>query len=186
MHRQTLLAWAMIGTITSGCAGNYGSLPPVSSSSSGPYRLGAGDEIRVAVFGLDALTNTYVVSDTGAISVPLLQAIAVEGHTTSEVEALLTAQLHARDIAPRANVSVQIQKYRPFYILGEVQKPGEIPFAPGMTVLKAVSIAGGYTFRANTRHVIVTRAGPHPERARASVTDAVRPGDTILVPEAWF
>lgn len=186
MHRHALLALGLVVPLLAGCASGYGNLPPVGTASAEPYRLGPGDEVRVTVFGLDALTNTYAVNDVGAISVPLLKAVTVQGHTTAEVEAMLAAELHARDIAPKASVSVQVAKYRPFYILGEVQKPGEIPFAPGMTILKAVSIAGGYTFRADTRQAIVTRAGPPAERGRAKATDAVRPGDTILVPEAWF
>lgn len=186
MYRRTLLAFALVLPLISACASDYAGLPSLSAPAAEPYRLGSGDEIRVSVFGFDALTNTYSISDAGTISVPLLNAVRVEGLTTAEVETLLAGQLRARDIAPKASVSVQVQKYRPFYILGEVQKPGEIPFAPGMTILKAVSIAGGYTFRADKKNVIVTRAGPNAQRARATATDAVRPGDTILIPEAWF
>jgi polysaccharide export outer membrane protein len=186
MKRRTLIGLALTAPLLAGCGAGYGNLTPLAALPVEPYRLGSGDEIRVAVFGFDALSSTYAISDVGTIAIPLLGAVPVEGHTTEEVETTLIAMLRARDIAPKANVSVQVQKYRPFYILGEVQKPGEFPYSPGMTILKAVSIAGGYTFRADTKQAIVTRAGSHAERGRAGPEDAIRPGDTILVPEAWF
>lgn len=183
MRWRSPIALLLLLAAVEGCAANYGGMPAIAAEAAEPYRLGSGDEIRVTIFGLDGLTNTYAVGDAGAISVPLLNTITVQGRTVGEVETLLATQLRERDIAPRASVSVQVARYRPFYILGEVQKPGEIAFAPGMTILKAVSIAGGYTFRANTRRAIVTRAG---ENKRALATDLIRPGDTIVVPEAWF
>jgi polysaccharide export outer membrane protein len=186
MKRRTLLALTLTMPLLVGCATGYAGLPPLAASPAEAYRLGSGDEIRVSVFGFDALNGTYAVSDVGMVAIPLLGAVPVQGHSTDEVETILATILRSRDIAPKASVSVQVQKYRPFYILGEVQKPGEFPYAPGMTILKAVSIAGGYTFRADTKQAIVTRSGAHPERARANPMDAIRPGDTILVPEAWF
>lgn len=176
----------MIMVPVTACTADYARLPPISSAGASGYRLGAGDEIRITVFGFDALSNSYAVSDTGTVSLPLIDSLPVEGRTLPEVQQALAEVLRVRDIAPRANVTVQVVKYRPFYILGEVQKPGEYPYSPSMTVLKAVSLAGGYTFRADTRHALITRASPRPERGRADPLSPIQPGDTIMIPETWF
>jgi len=186
MRRRTLLTMIVTVPLVMGCSGQYGGLPSLAAPSPEPYQLGPGDEIRITVFGFDALSGTYAVSDSGIIAVPLVGTLSVQGRSIGDVETMLASTLQKRDIAPRANISIQVQRYRPFYILGEVQKPGEISYAPGMTILKAVSIAGGYTFRADTKQAIVSRPGARPERGRAAPMDAVRPGDTIIVPEAWF
>src|SRR3546814_5790142 len=89
------------------------------------YRLGAGDEVRISVFGLDALTNTYVVGDAGTISLPLVDEIPARGKTTQELEALIANNLRQRDVIKDPSVSAQVLKYRPFFILGEVQRPGQ-------------------------------------------------------------
>ena len=130
----------------------------------------------------------YTVSDAGTISLPLLNSINVDGLSTAELETAIAGTLRTRDLAPNASVSVQVQKFRPFYILGEVQKPGQYPYTPGMTVLTAVSIAGGYTFRANTH---AGRADPDTQaRVEQGRVPApmrlILPGDTIVVPETWF
>src|SRR3546814_10386083 len=87
------------------------------------YRLGAGDEVGFSVFGLDALTNTYVVGDAGTISLPLVDEIPARGKTTQELEALIANNLRQRDVIKDPSVSAQVLKYRPFFILGEVQRP---------------------------------------------------------------
>ena len=169
------------------CAGSVSTLPPVQSVADQTYRLGPGDELRIAVYGFDSITNAYTVSDAGTISLPLLAAMDVEGLSTADLEAAISGALRTRDLAPRASVSVQVQKFRPFYILGEVQRPGQYPYVPGMTVLTAISIAGGYTFRANKRDAELVRTQKNVSyRARAGTEARVLPGDTLLVPEAWF
>ena len=117
----------------------------------------------------------------------MLSTIQVAGKSPPELETEIASVLRTRDLAPNANVSVQVEKYRPFYILGEVQKPGEYPYVPGMTVLTAVSIAGGYTFRANKKAAAVDRVnGNTRSKARLDADSPVMPGDTIVIPEAWF
>lgn len=170
-----------------GCASTVSQLPPVESVADQTYRLGPGDELRVMVYGFDSMTNAYTVSDAGTISLPLISTLEVEGLSTAELETAISGQLRTRDLAPRASVSVQVQKFRPFYILGEVQRPGQYPYVPGMTVLTAVSIAGGYTFRANKQDTELVRTRKRVSyRARASADARVLPGDTLMVPEAWF
>jgi polysaccharide export outer membrane protein len=97
------------------------------------------------------------------------------------------AQLEGRELAVKPSVSAQVQKYRPFFILGEVQRPGQYPYVPGMSVLTAVSIAGGYTFRAETQYAAITRQnGEKIIKGRARQQTPVLPGDTIYVYEDWF
>lgn len=151
------------------------------------YHLGPGDEVRISVFGLDALTNTYVVGDAGSISLPLINEIPVRGKTTQEVEAMIASTLRDKDVVKNPSVSAQVLKYRPFFILGEVQRPGQYPYVPGMSVLTAVSIAGGYTFRANTGTASITRIdGEKTIKGKAGQQTPVMPGDTVFVPEDWF
>ena len=151
------------------------------------YQLGAGDEIRVSVFGLDALTNAYVVGDAGTISLPLVSEIPVRGKTTRDVEVAIANSLREKDVVKNPSVSVQVTKYRPFFILGEVQRPGQYPYVPGMSVLTAVSIAGGYTFRANSKNASITRnIQDKIVKGRANPETPVMPGDTVLIPESWF
>lgn len=169
------------------CASSVSGLPPVQSAADQSYQLGPGDELRIVVFGFDSITNTYTVNDAGTISLPLIATVGVEGLSTTELEAAISGALRSRDLAPRASVSVQVQKFRPFYILGEVQKPGQYPYVPGMTVLTAVSIAGGYTFRANKREAELIRTYKRvSHKARAGAEARIMPGDTLMVPEAWF
>jgi polysaccharide biosynthesis/export protein len=185
--RTTAILLACLFAPLSACGADYRGLPPISSAGiGGDYTLGSGDEIRIAILGLDPASNTYVVSEAGGVSIPMLGNLMVAGKTTAEVERLIADRLRGSEIAPRASVAVQIQKYRPFYILGEVQKPGQYEFVPGLDVLKAVSLAGGYTFRADRRHPIVTRSTGSAATARALPTSPLRPGDTVVIPEAWF
>ena len=139
------------------CSDAYSDLPVATAGSTDRYTLGPGDSIKVAVYGFDAMAGSYVVSDAGTISLPMLSTIRVVGKSAPELETEIAGVLRARDLAPNANVSVQVEKYRPFFILGEVQRPGQYPYVPGMTVLTAVSIAGGYTFRANKDVAAVDR-----------------------------
>lgn len=166
---------------TTACAGS--NLPDLPAQQNAPYRLGAGDELRVTVFGLDSVNNTYRVSDTGSIAVPLVDSVSVAGKSIDEAQVAIAEALRSRQIVLDPRVSVQMQTYRPFFILGEVQRPGQYPYVPGMSVTTAVSIAGGYTFRANTKRARITRdARP----ANAGADSAVQPGDTITIPESWF
>ncbi len=180
-----LIAVAM--AVMPACSSAQGVSSPTQSVGQPAYQLGAGDEIRIAVFGLDALTNTYVVGDAGTISLPMVNEIPVKGRTTREVEAMIATELRDKDVVKNPSVSVQVMKYRPFFILGEVQRPGQYPYVPGMSVLTAVSIAGGYTFRANSKHASITRnIGDKIIKGRAGPETPVMPGDTVLIPEDWF
>lgn len=184
MMRRGILMALMLGLGVASTTAVAAPIPPVSMT---PYRLGAGDEIRVTVFGLDALTNTYAIGDEGTISLPLLPAVQVMSKTVPEVEAAIAEAIRARDLVRQPSVSVQVQKYRPFFILGEVQKPGSYPYVPGMSVLTAVSIAGGYTFRADKKKAKISRPmNGQLVKGSASPQTPVVPGDTVMIDEAWF
>jgi len=183
---MSIVLWlAVLGTTS--CASPMSGLTPIETASSDTYQLGAGDEIRLTVDGFDNLTNTYNVGDEGTISVPMLSTVPVSGKSTRELEGLIAGMLKEKELAVDPSVSVQVLKYRPFFILGEVQRPGQYPYVPGLTVLTAVSIAGGYTFRAETEAAAISRRiDGRTVTGRATQQSSVQPGDTIYVHEAWF
>ena len=185
-YLRKLCALAVL-VVCAACSTSTANLSSLPAQGLAPYRLGAGDEVRITVFGLDAMTNTYVVSDTGKISLPLIGAVSAEGQTVEQLEAAIGETLRTRDVVRNPSVSAQVQKYRPFFILGEVQRPGQYAYVPGMSVLTAVSIAGGYTFRAEKDRAVITRSGPEKiVQGMARPDTPILPGDTVLVKEAWF
>ncbi|MBW6529896.1 polysaccharide biosynthesis/export family protein [Sphingomonas citri] len=178
---RTWLGLAAAGLSLAGCASEYRGLAPLPEVAASEYRLGPGDELRVSVFGLDAVNNTYIVSDTGAIALPLLEPIAVSGETVREAERAIAAEISRRQLVNQPRVSAQVQSYRPFFITGQVQKPGQYAYVPGMTLMTAVSIAGGYTFRADTDRAVVRRGG---SKGVAQPDARILPGDVVTVAES--
>ncbi|HEY8618280.1 MAG TPA: polysaccharide biosynthesis/export family protein [Phenylobacterium sp.] len=150
------------------------------------YRLGAGDKIRVITFGEEDLTGEFQVGGAGKVSLPLLGELEASGLTAREFQGRVEAALkqgYLKD--PR--VSVEVLNYRPFYILGEVTKPGEYPYTNGLTVLNAVATANGFTYRANKSRVFIKRADGEKEEAfPLTSTTKVAPGDTIRIGERFF
>ena len=153
--RSLLVAVMLI--FQTGCASSIASAPSLPVASSSAYQLGSGDEVKIAIYGFDPLSGAYVVNDQGAVSLPLAGSVSVAGKTLAEAEAALAAKLVERQVAVNPSVSIQVVKYRPFFVLGEVQKPGAYSFQPGMSVLQAISIAGGYTFRADRKAYGISR-----------------------------
>jgi len=168
------------------CSAPGANLRPLEDSVAGRYRLDSGDQLRVSVFSLPDLPASYTINDSGWISMPLVGAIPARGKTTDELEDKIEEDL-AKGLVRNPSVSVQVERFRPFYILGEVKQPGQYPYVPGITVLSAVSIAGGYTFRAETDYVSITRRKEEGAiEGRAPRQAIVLPGDTIYVFERWF
>jgi len=150
------------------------------------YTLGPGDKIHVTVFGEADLSGDFDISDQGIVALPLIGPVNVNGKTISEAETLITAR-YAKDYLVNPRVNVAVLNYRPFYILGEVQKPGSYPYVSGLTVINAVALAGGYTPRANTSHIVITRASDRAAGEKeVPQTAAVFPGDVVRVPERFF
>ena len=167
-----------------GCAT---SLPPLPEQQVGAYKLGPGDEVQISVFRLDELSKSYVVSDTGNISVPLINQVSAADKTIAELETAIEKAIGEKNIIHNPDVTVQVAKYRPFFVVGEVQQPGQYEYQPRMTVLVALSIAGGPTFRAETDKVVITRrVGSEFIKGVARLDSHVLPGDTIEVKEGWF
>ena len=151
------------------------------------YQLAAGDVITIRVFGEEDLSRDKIrLSDAGTIPYPALGEIRALGLTIGELERLITAGLkNGYLVNPR--VSVQIEEYRPFYINGMVDKPGGYPYQPGLTVLKASSLAGGFKERASfSKITIIRERAPPTAREKATLATPVFPGDTIFVDESFF
>ncbi|WP_424631104.1 polysaccharide biosynthesis/export family protein [Bradyrhizobium sp. SYSU BS000235] len=151
-----------------------------------PYRLDAGDRLRIVVYGQEGLTNTYTVGASGSITMPLIGAVRARGLTPAELAAAVTAQLK-KGYLREPYVAAEVESYRPFFILGEVTAPGQYPYVPNMTVESAVAIAGGYTPRAHRNDVQLTRTGEAgTQRATVPPGTVLKPGDTVVVTERWF
>jgi polysaccharide export outer membrane protein len=151
-----------------------------------PYRLGAGDRVRVTVFEQDGLTNTYSVDQSGYLSFPLVGAIPARGHTAQQMEKEIADTLrqgYLRD----PDVSVEIDRYRPIFVMGEVGAAGQYSYVPGLTVQKAIAIAGGFSPRANQESVDITRdITGKVMTGRVVTSDPLLPGDTVYVRERLF
>lgn len=150
------------------------------------YRLGAGDRVSVIVFRHDDLSGAFSVDGSGQVSLPLIGALQAQGLTVRELELVIEERLRG-DYLNRPDVSVEVLTYRPFYILGEVNEPGNYPYVDGLTVVNAVAMASGYTYRADRNRVMLQRAGETQETPYSiSATSPVMPGDTIRIPERLF
>ena len=162
---------------------------PVSARTIDPvadYRLGSGDKIRVTVFGEEQLSGEFFVGASGKVALPLLGEIQAGGLTLREFQAEVETALKDGYLKePR--VSAEVLNYRPFYILGEVNKPGTYPYTSGLTVVNAVATAEGFTYRANTKRVFIKRANDVGEKEYPlTTTTMVAPGDTIRIAERFF
>src|SRR5256886_2980894 len=159
---------------------------PVPARYDAAYHLDAGDRLRVVVYGQEGLTNTYAIDAGGSITMPLIGSVPARGRTTAGLAAQISAKLRAGFIRD-PSVAVEIEAYRPFFILGEVAAPGQYPYVPNMTVESAVAIAGGFSPRAKRDRVTLTHTGDSGSvRVVVPLGTALGPGDTVLVGERWF
>jgi polysaccharide export outer membrane protein len=151
-----------------------------------PYTLDSGDRLRITVYGQEGLTNTYIVDASGRITMPFIGAVVARGCSTTQLARIIADRLR-RGYIREPHVAIEVEAYRPFFILGEVLVPGQYPYVPNMTVETAVAIAGGYTPRAYRRNAEVSRsAGGLTARQKVPTIAPVRPGDTITITERWF
>jgi polysaccharide biosynthesis/export protein VpsN len=149
------------------------------------YQLSAGDKVRIAVFGEPDLSVSERVSDRGTISYPLLGELKAAGLSASDLERLITSRLKGPYLVD-PKVTVSVDEYREFFVMGQVNRPGSYPYAPGLTVRKAISIAGGFTERASRGKIfVVSEKGPQEEH-KVGESDAIGPGDTVVVKESFF
>lgn len=148
------------------------------------YRLGPGDRIDIRVFGEEDLSISVLIGDAGVLNYPLLGEIQVAGLTVKEIEEQLTERLLG-DYLIDPDVTVSVDEYRPVFINGEVNKPGAYPFQPGLTLQKAIALAGGFTERAS-RGNIKLQSSEGSERVAASLMAVIQPGDVITVEQSFF
>ncbi|EAQ34799.1 Polysaccharide export protein [Nitrobacter sp. Nb-311A] len=164
----------------------YAAAPPPLLVHDAAYRLGAGDRLRIVVYGQEGLTNTYLVDAGGNITMPLIGAVTARGRTPAELSAAIAARLRKGYIR-QPYVAAEVEAYRPFFILGEVAAPGQYPFVPNMTVESAVAIAGGFSPRARRDLVTITHTDARGTvRLIVPTATQLSPGDTVLVDERWF
>ena len=150
------------------------------------YRLDTGDKLRVVVYGQEGLTNTYAIDAGGSITMPLIGSVPARGRTPAGLAAEITVKLRSGYIRD-PSVAVEIEAYRPFFILGEVAAPGQYPYVPNMSVESAVAIAGGFSPRARRDRVTLTHTDASGSaRIVVPLGTALSPGDTVLVGERWF
>ena len=150
------------------------------------YRLGSGDKVRVITFGEESLSGEFFVGSTGKVSLPLIGEVKAAGLTLPEFQGEFENALK-NGYLKEPRVSVEVLNYRPFYILGEVEKPGTYPYTNGLTVMNAVATAEGFTYRANQKRVFIKREGETDEKEYPLVGDVpVAPGDTIRIAERFF
>jgi len=161
-------------------------LPGPAPGGNEPYTLDSGDRLRVVVFGQDGLSNTYIVDATGRIALPLIGAVTARGATTGQLAQAIADKLR-NGYVREPHVAIEVESYRPFFILGEVIAPGLYPYVPNMTVETAVAIAGGFTPRAYRWDAEISRSQSGvTSRQKVPLIAPVRPGDTITVTERWF
>jgi polysaccharide biosynthesis/export protein len=159
---------------------------PIMLEQDSSYSLDSGDKLRVVVFGQDGLSASYAVDTGGNITMPLIGAVRARGSSTAGLQQSIAVKLR-NGFVREPHVAVEVEAYRPFFILGEVTLPGQYPYVPNMTVETAVAIAGGYTPRAFKRRIEVSsQAGGLTERRVVSPNYPVRPGDTVHIAERWF
>jgi len=159
---------------------------PIPAAYDSAYRLNAGDKLRVVVYGQEGLTNTYAIDAGGSITMPLIGLVPARGRTPAGLAAEITGKLRHGYIRD-PSVAVEIETYRPFFILGEVAAPGQYPYVPNMSVESAVAIAGGFSPRAQRDRVTLTHTDSSGSmRVVVPLGTALGPGDTVLVGERWF
>jgi polysaccharide export outer membrane protein len=175
-----------LASLLSACAvlGDFDTNAGAADAAS--YRLDSGDKLRVSVFGQADLSGEYNIDSSGLVALPLIEPVPARGLTTPEFAQRLESVLAQRLLRNPA-VSIEVVEFRPFFILGEVNQPGQYSYVGGMSVRTAVAIAGGFTERASTSDVIITRqVDGVPREGYASIGSQIMPGDTVLVRERYF
>lgn len=185
--RATLQAFALVLTLSTPLAGAVSAVPQSSEERPPVYTLDSGDKIRVVVYGEQSLNGEYSIGPAGDIAFPLIGNLPAKGKSIAELQAAITAKLASGYILdPR--VSIDVLSFRPYYILGEVNRPGQYPYATDLSVDQAVASAGGYTYRASKSKIFIRHLGQSEVEVKLGKSKPVwvRPGDTIRVGERYF
>ncbi len=165
--------------VAAGCA----TAPPTGGGLQplGQLVLDSGDQLRIVVLGQPDLSGAFTIDDSGAISMPLIGLVIARGHTAESLESAIAARLR-QGFLRSPDVTVQVETFRPIFVMGEVTNSGQYSYVAGLTVQQAIAIVGGFTPRANQAFVtVIRRAGGEPVELRLGMLDFVVPGDTITV-----
>ncbi len=185
-RKVSLVALCVTAALAAGCASYRPAPPAFHEALYQPYALDAGDRVRVTVFEQDGLTNTYSVDQSGYIAFPLVGAVPARGRTVQQLEGEIAQKLRGGYIR-NPDVSVEIDRYRPIFVMGEVGSAGQYAYVPGLTAQKAVAIAGGFSARANQQNVDITRSiNGKVMTGRVVLSDPLLPGDTLYIRERLF
>ncbi|QRM56876.1 polysaccharide biosynthesis/export family protein [Sinorhizobium sp. BG8] len=181
-----IIAMALLATMLAGCTSYRPAPKAFHEATIQPYRLDSGDRLRITVFEQAGLSNTYSIDQAGYVAFPLIGSVPARGRTLQELESVIAAKLrqgYLRD----PDVSIEVDRYRSVYIMGEVGQAGQYTYVAGMTVQNAIAVAGGFSPRANQANVDVTRKiNGEVITGRVSISDPVLAGDTIYVRERLF
>ena len=186
LNKGLLVALAALLPVLSGC-GSYRPAPKAFHEATiQPYRLDAGDRLRITVFEQTGLTNTYSVDQAGYVAFPLIGSVPARGRTIQELESVIAAKLR-QGYLREPDVSIEVDRYRSIFVMGEVGQAGQYSYVAGMTVQNAVAVAGGFSPRANQANVDVTRKiNGDIMTGRVTISDPILAGDTIYVRERLF
>jgi polysaccharide biosynthesis/export protein len=184
--RYRFLFSALAFSMLAGCTSYRPAPPAFHEAINRPYLLDSGDRVRITVFEQTGLTNTYSVDQAGYVAFPLVGAVVARGRTAQQLEGDLASKLQ-NGFLRNPDVSVDIDRYRPVFVMGEVGSAGQYTYVPGMTIQKAVAVAGGFSPRALQADVDVTRTiNGKVMTGRVRITDPLLPGDTVYVRERLF
>lgn len=173
---------SLLGCVSIGGFDNSDDAPPPVFQG----KLQAGDRLKIVVFGEERISGDYDIDPSGKVSLPLAGTVEAAGLTKNELEERLAKKFKSEYLRD-PKVTVDIATFRPFYVLGEVEKPGEYPYKSGLNVLSAIAVAGGQTYRASSSTVMIQRAGETQLREFSMSPDVlVYPGDLIRVPARYF
>jgi polysaccharide export outer membrane protein len=192
MSRRLAVAGLMAAPIAGlvGCGGPGSNLPRLPDVDTNVYTLGPGDQIRIITFGEQQLTGEFRVDAAGEIALPLVGDVHAAGLTAKQLEAAVAQTLTRSKLYKNPSVSVEVINYRPIFILGEVSRPGQYPYQPAMTVVTAVAVSGGFTYRAVTDRFSIVRTSTSNRQTSiegvAGRATFVQPGDVITVFERVF
>jgi polysaccharide export outer membrane protein len=186
----SLGAFVAIGLLLAGCYQDFGPvvaepdpIPPPAVAN----HLQVGDKVTVTVYNEPNLTGVYDVNPAGAMNLPLIGAVRAAGLTPAQLERIITNRYSRGKFLQEPKVTVVIVQYLPFFVFGEVIKPGQYPYQSGLNVLTAVTTAGGLTYRGSRDTILIERAGQHVWNQYPMVSSVtVLPGDLIRVPERYF
>ncbi len=185
-NRTPIVIGLSAAVLLAGCGGYRPPPPAFHKALYQPYVMDAGDQLRITVFDQENLTNSYSVDQAGYISFPLVGSVPARGRTPKQLEQEL-AQMLRNGYLRDPDVTVEVDRYRPIFIMGEVGGPGQYSYVPGMTVQKAIAAAGGFSPRANQANVDVTREiNGKVMTGRVVTSDPLLPGDTVYVRERLF